>query len=141
MPYDSSKPFATKLLPQEMDCLAPDGSEVRELVALPGATCCHCTLPVGGVSLPILHKTVSEIWYFVSGNGQVWRKFEEVEKVVDVGPGSALTIPLGTSFQFRNTGDKPLVLVFVTMPPWPGHEEALPVQGPWTSPARQVKGD
>jgi mannose-6-phosphate isomerase-like protein (cupin superfamily) len=40
-----------------------------------------------------------------------------------------LTIPLGTSFQFRATGDEPLAAVAVTMPPWPGAGEAYEVAG------------
>jgi len=42
-----------------------------------------------------------------------------------------LTIPLGTSFQFRSFGPKPLAAVAITMPPWPGECEALLVDGAW----------
>jgi len=131
MTYEFSEPFATKLLPKEMDCLAPDGSQIRELVALPSATCCHCTLPVGGISKAVTHKTVCEIWYFLSGTGQVWRKFGTTESITDVAAGSALSIPQGTAFQFKNTGNCDLALVFVTLPPWPGQDEAEPASGPW----------
>jgi mannose-6-phosphate isomerase-like protein (cupin superfamily) len=131
MTYDFSEPFATKLLPKEMDCLAPDGSQIRELVALPGATCCHCTLPVAGISKAVIHKTVSEIWYFLTGTGQVWRKSGDRESTVEVSAGCALSIPQGTAFQFKNTGTSDLVLVFVTIPPWPGPDEAEPTVGPW----------
>ena len=35
--------------------------------------------------------------------------------------------------QFRNTGEEdPLEAVAVTMPPWPGADEAESVPGPWT---------
>ena len=43
-----------------------------------------------------------------------------------------LTIPLGTHFQFRSLGPEPLAAVAVTMPTWPGPDEALPVAGHWT---------
>jgi len=46
-------------------------------------------------------------------------------------PGTALTIPVGTAFQFRNTGFEPLAAVGVTMPPWPGEDEAMEVAGAW----------
>jgi len=46
--------------------------------------------------------------------------------------GVALTIPLGTRFQFRTTGREALTAVAVTMPPWPGDDEAVAVDGPWT---------
>jgi hypothetical protein len=50
---------------------------------------------------------------------------------IDLRPGTALTIPVGTAFQFRNTGFEPLAAVGVTMPPWPGEDEAMDVAGPW----------
>ena len=46
-------------------------------------------------------------------------------------PGTSLTIPLGTAFQFRAEAGAPLAFVAITMPPWPGMDEALPAPGPW----------
>ena len=45
--------------------------------------------------------------------------------------GTSLSIPLGTSFHFRATGSTPFAAVCVTMPPWPGMDEAEFVVGPW----------
>jgi len=45
--------------------------------------------------------------------------------------GVCLTIPLGTHFQFRTLGDEPLAALTVTMSPWPGEDEAYPVEGIW----------
>jgi mannose-6-phosphate isomerase-like protein (cupin superfamily) len=45
--------------------------------------------------------------------------------------GVCLTIPHGTHFQFRSSGQVPLAAVGVTMPPWPGEGEAIVVPGPW----------
>jgi len=87
----------------------------------------HCTLPAGKTSLAVKHKTVEEIWYFLEGKGEVWRKHGDHEEVATVEPGISLTIPLGTHFQFRNTGSGPLCFIIVTMPPWPGPEEAARV--------------
>ena len=114
----------------EPDVIAPDGSEVRLLAALKGGSFAHFTLPSGNVSLAVTHRTVEEIWYFTSGAGEVWRKLGEEESVTPVAPGVALTIKLGTHFQFR-AGPEPLQFVAVTMPPWPGEGEAYPVPGPW----------
>lgn len=113
------------------DCLAPDGSEIRLLPAVQGGSAVHCTLPAGRTSLAVRHRTVEEIWYFLRGRGQVWRRQGEREEVVDVEPGVALTIPLGVDFQFRNVGAEPLAFVIVTMPPWPGEHEAIRVADHW----------
>jgi mannose-6-phosphate isomerase-like protein (cupin superfamily) len=48
-----------------------------------------------------------------------------------VAPGLSLSIPLGTRFQLRNDGEAPLAAVAVTMPPWPGEDEAYAVEGRW----------
>ena len=121
-------------LPQD-SIAAPDGSEIRELVAGGRASMVHCTLPAGGVSLAVRHRTVEELWFVTGGQGAVWRKLEGEEAVVAVGPGSALDIPLGAHFQFRNTGTEPLVILIATMPPWPGADEAPRVAGHWPAAA------
>ena len=121
----------TKELPTEYTVLAPDGSEIRELVAVKGGSMVHCTLPSGAVSMAVVHRTVEEVWHFIRGRGQVWRKSEAAESVVDVRPGMSLSIEVGTHFQFRNTGDDDMCFIIVTMPPWPGEQEAARVEDYW----------
>lgn len=123
--------FETIQLKSKYDYLAPDLSEIRLLPSMKGGGLAHCTLPPQGVSLAVQHKTVEEIWYFLEGEGEAWRKKDEQEKTVKVFPGVALTIPLGTKFQFRNTGDCPLKFTISTMPPWPGADEAVRVKCHW----------
>jgi len=120
----------TKTLAASPDAYAPDGSQVRLLAALNGGSFAHFTLAAGRVSAPVAHRTVEEIWYFVAGEGEVWRKLGDEESVAPVSPGVALTIPLGTHFQFR-AGGEGLSFVAVTMPPWPGAEEAYAIEGKW----------
>ena len=123
--------FQTKCLPTEPDAVAPDGSDVRLLLGLKGGGMAHFELAPNRISKACTHQTVEEIWYFVSGRGQMWRKQNEHASVVDVYPGVSLTIPLGTQFQFRSFGDEPLAAIGVTMPPWPGEGEAIIVKGEW----------
>ena len=123
--------FETKTLPDRYDAIAPDGSEVRILLGLGGGGMAHFKLKPGQVSKAVTHKTVEEIWFFLSGHGQMWRSQGGVEVVVDVSPGMSLTIPLGTHFQFRATAGEALAAVGVTMPPWPGEGEAVLVDGHW----------
>ena len=115
------------------DVLAPDGSRIRLLPALKGGSMVHCSLGPDEVSSPVRHRSVEEIWYCLRGSGELWRKFADAASggVVAVGPGTAVDIPLGAHFQFRNTGAVPLEIVIVTMPPWPGEDEAVPVPGFW----------
>lgn len=127
----------TKRLPEEPDEFAPDGSEIRLLTKTKRGGMCHCTLPVGKTSQAVRHKTIEEIWYFLQGQGEVWRKHAEREEVVSVSPGVCLTIPTGAHFQFRTTGDEELRFLIATMPPWPGEQEAVKVQGHWPASGSQ----
>lgn len=123
--------FASKPLSPGPDGYAPDGSEVRILAGLPGASMAEFRLPPGGVAAAIAHRTVSEVWFVLAGQGRIWRADQEREEILALEAGQSLTIPLGTRFQFRNDGAEPLRILGVTMPPWPGPDEALPVAGPW----------
>jgi mannose-6-phosphate isomerase-like protein (cupin superfamily) len=130
-PAGSATTFATRQLSEAYDVLAPDTSEIRLLVGTSRGSLAHGTLPPGGVSLAVVHRTVEEVWYVTAGQGQVWRKQGGQEMVVDVEPGTALTIPTGAHFQFRSIGPEPLRFVMCTMPPWPGEQEAVRVPDHW----------
>jgi mannose-6-phosphate isomerase-like protein (cupin superfamily) len=91
----------------------------------------HFELPPGQTSSAVTHRTVEEIWFFLSGRGEMWRRRGAQEEIVRVEAGICLTIPLGTHFQFRSFGDQVLTAIGVTMPPWPGKDEAVLVQGKW----------
>jgi mannose-6-phosphate isomerase-like protein (cupin superfamily) len=120
-------------LPEKPNAIAPDGTLVRLLPALPGGSLAHFELPAGAVSHAVTHKSVEEIWFFLGGRGQIWRRFGTQENVIDVEPGVSLTIPLGTAFQFRASGDAALTFLSITMPPWPGAQEAERVEGRWAA--------
>ena len=123
--------FTTKRLPVGRDAVAPDGSDVRILLALQGGSMAHFELASGHTSTAVTHQTVEEIWFVLSGSGEMWRKQPHHEEIIPVEPGVCLTIPLGTHFQFRAFGSKPLAALGVTMPPWPGEGEAVRVEGKW----------
>lgn len=123
--------FATKRLPMDRDAMAPDGTDVRRLLRLMGGGMAHFELGPGSVSRAVAHRTVEEIWFFLSGRGEMWRRQGDREEVVPVDPGVCLTIPLGTHFQLRSIGGDPLAAVGVTMPPWPADDEAYEVPGKW----------
>jgi mannose-6-phosphate isomerase-like protein (cupin superfamily) len=117
-------------LPERPDVVAPDGSAVRILERASRGSMAHFELAAGSTSLAVRHRTVEELWYFVSGRGEMWLS---TDGVVEVGPGVSLAIPVGTAFQFRALGGEPLRAVGTTMPPWPGEDEAIVVEGPWES--------
>ena len=133
--------FAALRLPAERTAVAPDGSDVRVLLGLAGGGMAHFELRPGETSTAVTHRTVEEIWFFLSGRGEMWRRQGDREEVVAVEPGVCLTIPLGTHFQLRSLGDEPLAALGVTMPPWPGEGEAVPIPGKWpaTVPRRETR--
>lgn len=121
----------TTKLKNDYDYLAPDGSEIRLLPKTSRGGLAHCTLLSGKTSHPVKHKTVEEIWYILEGVGEIWRKYEGKETIVNLQAGTCLTISTGVEFQFRNIGKEPLRILLSTMPPWPGKDEAVPVKGCW----------
>ena len=123
--------FATKMLPPAPDATAPDGCDVRILLNLERGGLAHFELATGAVSTAVRHKTVEEIWFFLSGRGEMWRKLGDREEVVPVSSGVSITLPVGTHFQFRALSDEPLAALGATMPPWPGPDEAVNVPGKW----------
>ena len=123
--------FETRTLSADADTVAPDGAKVRLLLETDAGGMAHFELAPGQVSGAVTHRSVDEIWYVVSGRGEMWRKQGAREEVVELQPGVSLTIPLGTHFQFRADEREPLTVVAVTMPPWPGADQALAVSGIW----------
>lgn len=128
--------FATMCLPENPTIVAPDGSDVRVLLALGGGSMAHFELAAGVVSDAVTHRTVEEIWFVLTGRGEMWRKQGEHEEIVALEPGVCLSIPQGTHFQFKAAPDQPVSAVGITMPPWPGADEAVHVQGPWLASKR-----
>ncbi len=125
--------FDTMRLPGDRDVIAPDGSDVRILLRLAGGSMAHFELAPGRTSAAVAHRGVDEIWYVVGGRGQMWRRQHDRAEIVDLEPGTCLSIPAGTCFQFRATAGDPLAAVAVTMPPWPGADEAYRVPGVWAA--------
>ena len=75
------------------------------------------------------HQTVEEIWYFLGGEGEVWRRRrdEPAGETVQVTAGDSVVIPTGCAFRFHCTGSELLRFLCFTTPPWPGDDEAVPV--------------
>jgi mannose-6-phosphate isomerase-like protein (cupin superfamily) len=107
---------------------APDGMDVYPLLRTTGGSMARFELAAGRTSAAMSHRTVDEIWYVVSGRGDLWRAGVGLTVLE---PDTCVTIPRSTGFQVRGTSAEALVVVAVTMPPWPGDLEAEPVDGPW----------
>lgn len=130
-------------LPAMRTVRAPDGSDVRVLLSLPAGGMAHFELAAGATSIAVRHRTVDEIWYILSGQGQMWRRQAAQQEagghgaepahdsVIELQAGVCLSIPQGTHFQFRASGTEPLRAIGVTMPRWTGDEEAVLVPGRW----------
>jgi mannose-6-phosphate isomerase-like protein (cupin superfamily) len=135
-----SASFDTMMLPAMSDVVAPDGSDVRVLLNLASGGMAHFELRANRVSRAVAHRSVDEIWYVLHGTGQMWRRQGDREAIVPLKPGTCLSIPVGTHFQFRSSHAGPLAVLGVTMPPWPGEQEAYEVDGAWppNNPERQA---
>lgn len=105
---------------------ACDGSSVLLLARTMWASLVHCTLPPGSISATTVNRGIDEVWYFLSGSGELWRSNSnlslDINPPVPVSPGTTVSIPRDTIFQFRSDLSGPLVFICHTTPPWPGPE-------------------
>ncbi len=123
--------FAALHADEAPEVVAPDGSAVRVLVRAAAGSMARFSLPPFAVSRAVVHRTVDEVWYFLAGRGRMWLRSCGRETTIDVAAGLSIAIPAGTAFQFRSDSAEPLQAIGVTMPPWPGEDEAVAVEGPW----------
>ena len=123
--------FETTRISDVAEERAPDESSVRPLLSLPSGGMAQFELKTGQISKAVMHRSVEEIWLVLSGRGQIWRRNAGKESVVELEAGVCVSIPVRTAFQFRCHGDDPLRIAAVTMPPWPGGDEAVRVAGEW----------
>jgi mannose-6-phosphate isomerase-like protein (cupin superfamily) len=120
------------------DYISPDGAEIRlvlrpEVEGVRFHSLCEAVFRHGQVSRALRHRTVEESWYVLEGVAEVWRLPPGAPPaegaVLRLGAGEALNIPQGFSFQVRSAGPGRLRMLCSTAPPWPGPDEAIPVDG------------
>jgi mannose-6-phosphate isomerase-like protein (cupin superfamily) len=105
--------------------IAPDGSIIKELYNFIDVGMAYCEMPANKTSVATEHKTVSERWITIDGEGEIWLKNGNDEQILDLKKGSSILIPVGTKFQFRNVSNKTLKIFILTSPLWPGPDEAI----------------
>lgn len=119
-------------LPAVADAQSPAGADIRYIMDGTTGNMIHSTVPPGQINRATVHKTVSEFWYVLEGAGEIWRRHGTQEKTTKLVPGVSIDIPVGTVFQYRNVGQVALKFICISMPPWPGDQEASHVDGIWS---------
>lgn len=118
-------------LPDHPDAQSPAGADIRFIMDGTHGNMIHSTVPPGQINRAAVHKSVSEFWYILAGDGEIWRRNHKQEQVTKLVAGVSIDIPVNTAFQYRSTGKEPLKFICISMPPWPGDHEANYVDGPW----------
>ena len=121
----------TVTLPTQPDAKSPAGADIRFLVDGQTGNMIHSTVPPNQINKATVHATVSEFWYILEGHGEIWRDNGKESSVTPLLPGTAIDIPVGTAFQYRNVSNMDLKFICIAMPPWPGDPEATFVDGKW----------
>jgi mannose-6-phosphate isomerase-like protein (cupin superfamily) len=115
--------WSTARLPVDPDAMSPGGvSEIRHLIGHDYGDLTHVRVPVGGVSAPAW-LDVAEFFYVWAGWGQLWRMRGSHADVVDLRPGTCVSVLRGTTFQYRAQGGSSasptdLVIVLAVVPHW-----------------------
>lgn len=112
---NDAPPFTTK-----------DGSEIRELLAhrnscIVAQSLAEARLPPGVGTVAHYHRRTEEIYYILSGTGQMrlgdaWRS---------VGPGDAIAIPPGAVHEIVNQGTEQLKFLCCCAPPYEHDDTVL----------------
>jgi len=121
----------TTTLPERPDAKSPAGADIRYLMDGTTGGMIHSTVPPHQINRATVHATVSEFWFILEGQGEIWRDDGVESGVTPLAPGTSIDIPVGTAFQYRCVGDEALKFICITMPPWPGDAEARYVPGIW----------
>ena len=121
----------TTLLPESPDAKSPAGADIRFLMDSETGNMIHSTVHAHQVNKATIHATVNEFWYVLEGHGEIWRDDGIGSNITALVPGTAIDIPTGTAFQYRNVSDVDLKFICIAMPPWPGDSEATFVKGIW----------
>jgi|SRR3954452_2996481 len=128
----------TRAFPSTPDGRSPAGAEIRQLIDGETGSMIHSTVAPGQVNRATVHATVSEFWHVLSGEGQIWRQDSTREETAVLRKGVSIDIPVGTAFQYRCTSVDPLRFLCISMPRWPGADEATVIDGPWQPTAPEV---
>ncbi|RAK09485.1 mannose-6-phosphate isomerase-like protein (cupin superfamily) [Salipiger aestuarii] len=118
-------------LSPEPDTKSPAGADIRFIMDGLTGNMIHSTVPPRQINRATIHATVCEFWYVLEGEGEIWRRHNDEERITSLTKGVSIDIPVGTAFQYRNTGAAPLRFICISMPPWPGDQEASHLDGPW----------
>ncbi len=112
-----------------------DGSEIRELLAhrnsaIVQQSLAEARLPSGTATTPHYHPRTEEIYYILTGVGQM-RIGAETRAV---GPGDAIAIPPGQVHQITNTGGEQLKFLCCCAPPYEHEDTVLVAEAPGSRP-------
>lgn len=118
-------------LPKEFDTTSPAGANVRLLAGNETGGMIHSTVPPFQTNRAVVHSTVNELWYVLEGHGEIWRKNGNESSITTLTPGVSIELRKSTKFQYRNVSNSDLKFVCITIPAWPGEEEATYIEGIW----------
>jgi hypothetical protein len=99
--------FETKTLPAQPDATSPDGSDVRILLTLRGGGTAHFELAPDETPLAVMHRTVEELWYFIAGKGEMWRRLGDYEEASRFIAESQSRSPWKRAFSFARSATRP----------------------------------
>ena len=124
--------WATEVVGERPSRLAPSGdTEIRLLPSLPRGELTHARCQAGAISKPGVVEGVTEAFYVLQGNGEIWRGDDAGDEVVDLRPGRAVLIPPAVGYQYRAARSGPVVFIVAVMPRWsPAHWRELE-EGYW----------
>jgi mannose-6-phosphate isomerase-like protein (cupin superfamily) len=123
----------TRRLPEKYSYISPGGvAEIRLLIQRATGELTHVVVPSGKISRVGVLDTVSEFFYVIAGNGDLWCSNGRDSESIALRPGRCVWVPPGVSFQYRSSSEGPLTILLGVVPMWqPSYHHPGTVQGLW----------
>ena len=110
--------WSTGTLPLEPTRTAPSGNvDIRMLPNLPSGEITHAQVASRSTSSSAFLDSMTEFFYVLDGEGQLWRQFGKDEEVIELKQGRCVSIPAKVHYQFQCT-TPPLSFLVVVAPRW-----------------------
>ena len=131
--------WSTALLAAQPTRTAPSRNvNIRMLPNLPSGEITHAEMITKLTSKPAFMDKLTEFFYVLEGEGQLWRRAGNEEEVIQLKPGRCVSMPPGVHFQYQCT-EPPLRFLVVVAPRWDHRYWHEASEGYWDAAGAEIR--
>jgi mannose-6-phosphate isomerase-like protein (cupin superfamily) len=131
--------WSTAILPTSATRTAPSGNvEIRILPHFESGEITHAFVGSRSTSRPAFMEKITEFFYVLDGEGELWRRSGKEEEIVRLNPRRCVSMPAGVHYQFRCV-NPPMILLVVVAPRWDMNQWHEVPEGFWESGGKEIR--